>query len=632
MFTPPQNVVKFLRKHWRSGILFLIGLLIALIGVTQCQREELKIGGLSPLPQHPYIKAHMNHDQAFTYTEPYRDMTREGENFEQIMIDGIKGAKFSIDFAVQEFRLPLLAQALVERKKAGVNVRVVMENTYSRTWASYSQGELDSLGSHMQDRYRDWLNLVDTNGDGRASDSELGERDAITILNQGGVPWIDDTADGSAGSMLMHHKFIVIDGQQVIATSANFTLSDVHGDIGAPDTRGNANSLLDIDSPQLAALFIEEFNIMWGDGPGGKLDSLFGVKKPFRPTQRVQIGDATVDVKFSPASRRIPWEDTTNGLINHVFTTARKSIDMALFVFSDQQLVNTLEAKHSSGIGIRTLVDPGFVYRDFSEALDMLGVAMANTGQAKRGKCYYEAGNRPWTNPIQTVGTPDLPKGDKLHHKYGVIDSQTVIMGSHNWSEAANRGNDEYLLVVYHPTVAAHYVREFERLYANAKLGLPDGIKTKIAKQLQDCDGKIETRTAATGSSRQRTSVSSEESGVVTLPDIGAGDESTTTAPKPPRKPRTKTPASDQSASTSAPSSTRRESANERSTSATGSKINVNTASESELTDLPGVGPKVAAAIVKARSGKPFTSLDDLDAVPGIGPKILERIKDQVAF
>lgn len=56
----------------------------------------------------------------------------------------------------------------------------------------------------------------------------------------------------------------MIDNRQVIATTANFTLSDIHGDLGRPDTRGNANSLLVIDSPAVARLFTEEFNIMWG--------------------------------------------------------------------------------------------------------------------------------------------------------------------------------------------------------------------------------------------------------------------------------------------------------------------------------------------------------------------------------
>lgn len=516
------------------------------------------------------------------------------------MIDAVNSAKYSIDLAVQEFRLPLLAQALVERKKAGVQVRVIMENTYTRSWAAYGESELAGLDARMRERYEDWKKLVDANEDGQVTSDEIAERDVISILENGGIPWIDDTADGSAGSMLMHHKFIVVDAETLIATTANFTLSDVHGDIGVPDTRGNANSLLEIKSRDLAALFTEEFNIMWGDGPGGKTDSLFGVQKPFRPTRRVQVGDAFIDVKFSPTSRRLPWEDSTNGLISHVFTSAQESIDMALFVFSDQELANTLESKNQNGIKIRALVDPGFVFRDFSEALDMLGVAMANTGQARRGRCYYEAGNRPWQTPIQTVGTPELPKGDKLHHKYGLIDNRTVIVGSHNWSEAANRGNDEFLLVVYHPTVAAHYEREFERLYANARLGLPSNVQTKIQKQLQDCGGTILTRDEAAA---QATPPANPEA------EATAGGETTST--------RTATTSSSRSTTATATS---------------GAKINVNTASEAELVTLPGVGPKIAQAMIKTRQAQKFTSLEDLDAVPGIGPKMLERLKDQVTW
>lgn len=79
------------------------------------------------------------------------------------------------------------------------------------------------------------------------------------------IPWIDDQADGSAGSSLMHHKFVIVDNRIVIITSANFTLSDTSGDFTNPNTLGNANNLLQIDSPELASLFTEEFNVMWGD-------------------------------------------------------------------------------------------------------------------------------------------------------------------------------------------------------------------------------------------------------------------------------------------------------------------------------------------------------------------------------
>ncbi|MFN4280976.1 phospholipase D-like domain-containing protein [Thermosynechococcus sp.] len=524
---------------------------------------------LDPLPQHPQIKVHMNHSQAHRYPEPYRPYTREGEDLEAIMIAQIAKAQQTIDVAVQEFRLPNLAKALAAQQRAGVRVRVVMENTYTAPWATYSAAQVSAMDARMRERYNEWKALVDTDGDGQLSPAELSDRDVQTILNEAKIPWIDDTADGSKGSLLMHHKFIVIDNRQVIATTANFTPSDVHGDLGRPDTRGNANSLLVIDSPAVARLFTEEFNLLWGDGPAGQPNSRFGVKKPVRPPQRVAVGDAMVTVRFSPSPASVPWPNTTNGLIAQTLSRSRRQIDLALFVFSDQALSDVLEERHHQGVSIRALIDSGFIYRDFSEALDMMGVAMANTAQARRGQCSYEAGNRPWQQPLQTVGTPLLPEGDKLHHKYAVVDDRTVIVGSHNWSEAANHGNDEFLLVIEHPTVAAHYKREFERLYRNSRLGLPQQVRDRIQEQLTACGGKIATR------------------------------------PAPASRHAAKTPTA---------------------------RVNLNTATAAELQTLPGVGPKLAAEIIRAREQKPFQSLADLDAVPGVGPKLLERLRDRVTW
>ena len=61
--------------------------------------------------------------------------------------------------------------------------------------------------------------------------------------------------------------------------------------------------------------------------------------------------------------------------------------------------------------------------------------------------------------------------------------------------------------------------------------------------------------------------------------------------------------------------------------------VNVNTASESELTSLPGIGPAKAAAIIQHRTQNgPFKSLSDLDAVSGIGPATLANITPLVVF
>ena len=60
-------------------------------------------------------------------------------------------------------------------------------------------------------------------------------------------------------------------------------------------------------------------------------------------------------------------------------------------------------------------------------------------------------------------------------------------------------------------------------------------------------------------------------------------------------------------------------------------KININTASVEELTQLHGVGPKYAARIVAYREQKGlFASAEDLMKVPGIGPKTFEKNKDLI--
>jgi competence protein ComEA len=61
--------------------------------------------------------------------------------------------------------------------------------------------------------------------------------------------------------------------------------------------------------------------------------------------------------------------------------------------------------------------------------------------------------------------------------------------------------------------------------------------------------------------------------------------------------------------------------------SSTGS-ININTAGQSELEKLPGVGSVTAKAIIKYRNNNgDFNAVDDLDAVSGIGPATLEDIR-----
>ena len=60
-------------------------------------------------------------------------------------------------------------------------------------------------------------------------------------------------------------------------------------------------------------------------------------------------------------------------------------------------------------------------------------------------------------------------------------------------------------------------------------------------------------------------------------------------------------------------------------------KININTASVEELTQLKGIGPNHAAKIIAYREKNgPFKIPEDLIQVPGIGRKTFEKIKDVI--
>jgi competence ComEA-like helix-hairpin-helix protein len=493
---------------------YFLYIFLLIFSLPGCQQAKSDNQRPAPLPQDPLIQVYFNHSESSEYKETYRQQTRLGDDLEKQIVDAITNAKSTVDVAVQELRLPRVAQALVDKQKAGVKVRIILENTYSRPGSSLTSTEVDKLDKREQERYHEFRQFVDINQDNQLSPAEINQRDALMILQNGKIPWLDDQADGTAGSSLMHHKFVIVDNRFVIITSANFTLSDTSGDFTNPNTLGNANNLLQIDSPELASIFTEEFNIMWGDGPKGQPDSRFGLQKPIRLPKQITLGNTQITVQFSPNSPTQLWSNSSNGLIGKTLDSATKSIDMALFVLSEQRLANILEKRHQQSVQIRALIEPQFAYRPYSEALDMMGVALSN-------KCKYEVDNHPWSNPITTVGVPVLPKGDLLHHKFGVIDSQTVITGSHNWSDAANNGNDETLLVIENPTVAAHYLREFARLYSKVKPGLPPAIQEKIKLEQTRCP-QIKTSSSTELQAIQKVNINTaslEE--LATLPGVG---------------------------------------------------------------------------------------------------------------
>ena len=466
-----------------EDVLKLSPLLLGLVVLCGCSQRGELVGaasvGVLNLPGQ--IAVGFNHHQHNRYQSPISGEWRDGDDIEQMLVQAIEVAQHEILVAVQELSAPRIAEALIAAQHRGVTVRVILENNYSTPWTEQTPSQLKP---HQRQRWRQLEQLADQNGDGTTTPEEAELGDAIGLLRHHRIPIVDDTEDGSRGSGLMHHKFVVIDRTVVLTGSANFTRSGMHGDANRPRTRGNVNHILRVQSDALAELFRQEFGTMWGDGPGGKLNSRFGLQKESTGVRTAMVGATRVDVLFAPHRKG----DLNHGLnwIEEQLDEARTSIDMALFVFTAQQLADALQGGVNAGLQIRLIADPSFASRSFSEVLDLLGVGLPDRN------CKLEKDNQPFNKGLKGVGTPRLARGDKLHHKFAVIDNKKVITGSFNWSPSAAHTNDETLMVIHSPQLAKHFTREMDRLWDTAELGITPHIQRKLDRQKIRCGDGVE--------------------------------------------------------------------------------------------------------------------------------------------
>jgi phosphatidylserine/phosphatidylglycerophosphate/cardiolipin synthase-like enzyme len=433
-------------KIFRRTIFFLLFFISGVV-LVNILNSSPKIQVEQPLPQDPAIKIYFNQNSTSSYKDPYRHFTRKGDNLEQQIIDAIHQANSTIDLAVMEFRLPKVAEALTVAHKRGVKVRLLIDNKYNKTVTDYTLKEIARMNQHDKKAYEELKRYP---------------ADALTMLRSNGIEIKDDTSDGmTKGSGLMHHKFVVIDEKTTIISSGNLTTSDLHGDFNNFESRGNPNNMVVVpNNSEIATIFTNEFNYMW--------QGLFKSHKPKRYPVTIPVGAGTISVQFSPNSRKDNIATTSNGIIASYIKQVKKSVYIAVFVYSDQTISDTLASVHDQGVeNIKILIDADFFRQSYSKAYDALGVC------PRPGKKKSFIKVKPWKRPITTVGFPiaPTPSDRGVHSKMAILDGILVITGSHNWSESGNYSNDETLIFIQNSIVAARYEQEFHRLYQTAKLG-----------------------------------------------------------------------------------------------------------------------------------------------------------------
>jgi phosphatidylserine/phosphatidylglycerophosphate/cardiolipin synthase-like enzyme len=326
-----------------------------------------------------------------------------------LLADFLSGAKSHLHLAIYDFRFTdtvaaPVVDALRSRAAAGVEVRIVYDAGKKQRPKFAAGGDPAPPGTST---------FVKKLGDGIQSKP-------IT----GGDPQIPH---------LMHHKYIVRDGQAVWTGSTNWT---------EDAWTLQENNILRIESPELCGYYEKDFAELWARGDIATTGA--------RDTGTIQINSASVEVAFAPGEGMAIDHE-----VAHRIAQARRRIKVCSMLINSGAILGAL----SDVISHRTL-DYGGVYdkTQMDEVLDQW------KGQPSEWKiaAFQQvaaplAGKR--STPYDQSSVHDF-----MHNKILVIDD-TVITGSYNFSHSATE-NAENIVMVRDPELAERYVAYIDGLVA----------------------------------------------------------------------------------------------------------------------------------------------------------------------
>src|SRR5919108_4584916 len=225
------------------------------------------------------------------FTDPVNisDPANWQSSIEGRLIEKINAAQSSIHIASFEFDLTPVAEALIAARQRGVDVRWVTDD---------EQGlEADEEPGHGQ----------------------------FAMLQEAGIEVRSDSR-----SALMHNKFWIFDGQIVWTGSTNITESGIFK---------QDNNTLVIQSPQLAAIYKQEFQEMWNG--------------EFGPRSTSQLDQQSVVVNGSPIQVVFTSEDPAlAGAVIPMVNSATKTIRFLAFSYTDFPLAEAMIKRAQAGVNV----------------------------------------------------------------------------------------------------------------------------------------------------------------------------------------------------------------------------------------------------------------------------------------
>jgi phosphatidylserine/phosphatidylglycerophosphate/cardiolipin synthase-like enzyme len=287
------------------------------------------------------------------------------------LVDAINSAQFSIDMAMYHLDLWSVRDALIRAHRRGIQVQVVTDDAYKE--------ELE-----------------------------------VQSLRDAGIVVIDDGRPG-----IMHHKFVIIDRNEVWTGSMNLTVNGAYR---------NDNHLIRICSKAVAENYTREFDEMFLEDRFGAL-SLVDTPSPV-----INLDGITIESYFSP-------DDGVLDQIMEQMRNAERSVEVLAYALTTDHIGEMLLDLHRSGVSVRGVVESSQSQASGSETPRLRQAGM----------------------DIRLDGNPE-----NMHHKVIILDGITVIVGSYNFTRSAEEKNDENVLIIHDPALAAQFLIEFERIYEMA--------------------------------------------------------------------------------------------------------------------------------------------------------------------
>lgn len=150
---------------------------------------------------------------------------------------------------------------------------------------------------------------------------------------------------------------------------------------------------------------------------------------------------------FSPSGE----ERRIHQALEDLLESARREVVIAIYQFTSPELGN-LVIKISRRVKVRVLIDED---------------------QTKGGYSQHDELKARNDIELKYVRLPGSgAEREKFHHKFCVVDGETVATGSFNWTVLADEKNYENLLVLRDPRIAQEYLAEFNRVWNDANVAI----------------------------------------------------------------------------------------------------------------------------------------------------------------